>query len=499
MSSVTLLHRSGAGRGHAPATPRDSDAPGLIWRGRSVSHRELRDRIDAIRADLEAGGLARLETAAVEARKDPGTIALVAALRACGIAALVLPKGLGPEARAAVCARAGAGIELCAGPDGLEARTPPECPPSIAPRRGAAAAADTGRAAFVLTTSGSTGVPKGVRLPAASIERFSAWARSAFGIGPGVRVLSYAPLNFDLSLLEIWATLDAGGTAILVEPEQAADAAALIRLVGDEMPDVIQGVPLLYKLLGQAPEGAFAAVRHVIVTGEHAPRSLRERMRAHFPTARFHNVYGSTETNDSFVFSCDADAFAALERLPIGAPIVGTTHRVVAEDGADVVGAGMGELHTATPFAALGYTDPALTEAAFYEREEDGERRWYYRTGDVVERDASGALHLVGRRDFIVKVRGVRTNVKDVEAALEAHPDVELAVVCPVTDAAGETALHGVVQTRPDRRVSTLALRQLCAARLPRTAIPGRFTVTDRPLPRTSTGKPDRKLVAATL
>lgn len=499
MSPVTLLHRPDAARTAASVPFRDTDGPALIWRGRSVTYRDLRDRVEAARLDLEARGLSDVGTAAVEARKDPGTIALIGAMRACGVAVLVLPRGLGAEARAAVCARAGAGIELFAGPDGVETRALSESPAPGGPPDGGAARAAVEPAAFVLTTSGSTGIPKGVRLPPDAVARFSAWARDAFEIGPGVRVLSYAPLNFDLSLLEVWATLDAGGTAILVEPDQAADAAALIRLVADEAPDVLQGVPLLYKLLDQAPVGAFADARHVIVTGEHAPRSLRERMRAHFPMARFHNVYGSTETNDSFVFSCDGDVFAALERLPIGAPISGTRHRIVAEDGADLVGAGVGELHTATPFAALGYTDPALTAAAFYAREEGEARCWYYRTGDVVERDEAGAIHLVGRRDFIVKVRGVRTNLKDVEAALEAHPDVELAVVCPVTDEAGETALHGVVQTRVGTRVSTLALRQLCAARLPRTAIPGRFTVTDRPLPRTSTGKPDRKQVAATL
>lgn len=425
----------------------------------------------------------------VEADKSPATLALLQALRQEQIPVLILPRGLGPQLSLAVAARAGARVELRAQGDGVLR--------SELPIGDVEAPEAARRAALILTTSGSTGIPKGVCLPATALIRFFAWVRRTFEAGPGTRVLSYAPLNFDLSLLELWATLDAGGTVILVDAETAADPVSLQQLVAEHRPQLMEGVPLLYQQLVSAPLGTLESVRHVIVTGEATPQPLRAALAAHCPTAKFHNVYGSTETNDSFVFSCGAGEFGSLERLPIGRTIEETRFRIIDEDGAELAGAGEGELHTSTPFIALGYTDPTLTEAAFYTHSDDAGVHRFYRTGDMVERDESGTLRLVGRRDHVVKVRGVRTNLKDVEQAIESHPEVRCAVACLVTEDDGVARLHSVVETSGS--LSALDLRCHLVGRLPRSAIPSRFVISRRPLPRTTTGKPDRKSLAAYL
>jgi acyl-coenzyme A synthetase/AMP-(fatty) acid ligase len=462
----------------------------LVWRGQRLGHDGFRQLIHQKRAALAGLSLPPGRPVVVESNKAPGTIALIHALRQAGIPVLILPRGLGAEIRPEVAGRAGAGIELVDGAAGIE-RHELQIGDRVVPEAAS-------RAAFILTTSGSTGVPKGVGLPELALTRFSAWARRTFDIGPGTRVLSYAPLNFDLSLLEVWATLDAGGTVVLVDPETAADPAALQRLVAEERPHLVEGVPLLYQQLVSAPTGILVDVRHLIVTGEATPQPLRAALARHCPGAAFHNIYGSTETNDSFVFSCGASEFASRVKLPIGQPIDDTEFRVVDEDGWDLTAAGEGELHTATAFAALGYTEAALTEAAFYRKTDaDGVIHWFYRTGDMVNRDEDGALSLVGRRDHIVKVRGVRTNLKDVEQAIESHPEVVGVVACVVTEDDGVARIHAVLEA--SSMLSTLALRQHLSSRLPRTAIPSRFIVSTQPLPRTTTGKPDRKALIAAL
>lgn len=468
-----------------------SGIPALIWRGTSITYGELYGLITAHQRSLDGLNISSERSVAVEADKSPATLALIIALESRGIPVLILPRGLGAEVRPRVCAKANAAIELRVNETAL----------TVIPfaNRENAAGVDVKLAAFILTTSGSTGVPKGVCLARDAIARFMIWARSTFGLEVGTTVLSYAPLNFDLSLLEVWAALNAGATVAIAEWDQAADAAAMARLVVETAPNILQGVPLLYKLLTEAPYETYTGVRDVIVTGEAATVSLRSTLAKHFPDSRFHNIYGSTETNDSFILSCDAGQFAAPTDLPIGLPIPGAAYHLVDEEGADVIGPGEGELHTATPFAASGYTDAEQTKASFYFRDEVGLSRWYFRTGDIAQRRLDGSLSLIGRRDYVVKVRGVRINLRDIEAVLELHHQIEQAVVCPLPDLEGGCLLHAVVHLRAACGVNSLDLRQHCAAHLPRSAIPGQFTLTETSLPRTSTGKPDRKSLAASL
>lgn len=463
-------------------------SPALVSSTGSVSYQELRWLVERFAKLLALKALPWSAIVAVEASKSVQTIVMVAALEHLGHPVLIVAANAADEVKRAICRAAGAVGEIvceCGEPVVIwrdvtdEFGTEP-VPAGIAPM-------------FILTTSGSTGVPKGVRLPSDGVRNFMGWGQAYFDIAPNRVVLSYAPLNFDLSLLEIWAALDGGATVLLVDGAQAADGHSIRTLVRAHMPHLVQGVPLLFRLLQEVAEATFPFVTDAIITGEAAPPALREAMVRAFPNARFHNVYGATETNDSFIFSPQAAEFGSLETLPIGEPIGSTQYKIVDDESRVVMGAGVGELHTATPFAALGYTNAQLTEQSFYP---DGDRS-FYRTGDLVERDAAGAIRVLGRRDLVVKVKGVRTNLRDVEIALEKHPSVKNAVVCPLQDAVGAAILHAVVQL--EEPVSSLVLRQHCAATLPRSAIPSRFTAGANPLPRTSTGKPDRNAIKRNL
>jgi acyl-coenzyme A synthetase/AMP-(fatty) acid ligase len=338
----------------------------------------------------------------------------------------------------------------------------------------------------MLTTSGSTGAPKVVPLPAGAVDRFTGWAGEAFGLGPGEVVFNYAPLNFDLCLLDIWATLRHGGCAALVDPALAVNPRYLADFFAASGVTVVQGVPMLYQLLGEV---VFPGVRHVIVTGDHAPVPLRSTLPDKFPNARFYNVYGCTETNDSFWHEFDAAEAARPGPLPIGVPLPGVAVAFGPERG------GAAELLVRTPFQTAGYltSDPADSTARFV-RAADG--RDYFRTGDLVRRDPDGRLFLVGRDDFQLKVRGIRVNLEQIERVLLEHDDVVEAVVVPADDGSG-TRLTAFVRRTGASRLTGLHLRTHCAMRLPQAAIPSAIKLVDHPFPRTSTGKVDRKRVPA--
>src|SRR5205807_10444614 len=102
---------------------------------------------------------------------------------------------------------------------------------------------------------GSTGTPKVVSLAPDGVDRFQRWADERFDLGPGRIVLNYAPLNFDLCLLDVWATLAAGGCVRLVDPAKAVSGRHVAELLDHDQPHVIQAVPLCFRLLAQERRG----------------------------------------------------------------------------------------------------------------------------------------------------------------------------------------------------------------------------------------------------
>ncbi|GGS68085.1 AMP-binding protein [Nonomuraea spiralis] len=489
---------------HARKRP---SAPALRTRTETVGYAELAALSGRAQKELDALPPGPV---AVLARKSPQAIALVLGCLSAGRPVLLPPIDLGTVALGELCARAGCVQVLAAtpedaaehpdavtaviggpggGPGGGTGGGPGNRPGSRAvfPEPVAVGDADT---AFMLTTSGSTGAPKIVPLSAGSVTRFTDWAGDAFGLGPGEVVFNYAPLNFDLCLLDVWATLRSGGCVALVDPALAANPRYVSGFFAASGVTVVQGVPMLYQLL---EEDVFPGVRHVIVTGDHAPVPVRAALPRRFPDARLHNVYGCTETNDSFWHEFDAAEAVQPGPLPIGEPLPG----VVAAFGPDLApfppDDGGSELLVRTPFQTTGYVtpDPAAATGRFVTGP-DGSR--YFRTGDLVRRGAGGRLFLVGRDDFQLKVRGIRVNLEQIERVLLEHDDVVEAAVVPAVDGA-ETRLTAFVRGSGPGRLSGLRLRTHCAMRLPRAAIPSSIRLVEQPFPRTSTGKVDRKRI----
>jgi acyl-coenzyme A synthetase/AMP-(fatty) acid ligase len=482
-------------------------APALIWDGERISYGELGEMAASASAEVEASELPGDRPVGIRARKSPEAIALILACLRAQRPFLLPSVELAPETLAKLFAQAGVSRVLephgprseSASLRAIEDAPAEEDEPSQWPP--AAGGEDI---SFMLTTSGSTGLPKVVPLPSGAVDRFTDWAASQFDIGPGTVVANYAPLNFDLCLLDIWTTLKHGGCVALVDQDRATNGGYLADLITDNEVNVLQAVPMLYRLLIDVTreDGRnFPSVKHAITTGDKIPATSLEALPGLFPNGRFFNIYGCTETNDSLIHEFEGLAEGEVPtNVPVGQPLPGVRTLIRSEDGAFLDGTGTGELLVWTPFQTRGYLNAALNQDRFATHPEAGDgETTYYHTGDVVQRHDDGSLTLEGRADFYVKVRGVRVSTQVVEQAIQEHPDVvEVAVVAVPDELAGKR-LHAVVRREPDSTLNSLGLRKHCASRLARTEMPSTIEIATEPLPKTSTGKIDRKRVLARL
>ncbi|GGZ97873.1 AMP-binding protein [Streptomyces subrutilus] len=465
-------------------------ATALVFNGEETTYRELYEQ-----AGRERDRLARLRLApgvpvGVLADKSPATVALVLGCLLAHRPLLLPSPALADTLLADLFAQAGCALVLA--PGGAPARLAPN-PATTAQPLPADEAADV---ALMLTTSGSTSLPKIVPLSLGAVDRFTRWAAAAFDIGPGRTVLNYAPLNFDLCLLDVWTTLARGGRVVLVDPALAAHGRHLRDLVLRHRVHIVQAVPMAFGLLQDAAAktgDTFPGVDHVMFTGDAIPDRTLAALPALFPRARIHNIYGCTETNDSFVHELDTTA-TTFPPVPIGRPLPGVRALILDPDThTPVEGPGSGELFVSTPFQARGYLDRTRHADKFTAHPLGLDDHRWFRTGDLVRRDATGTLHLTGRTDFQVKVRGVAVNTAEIERVLQEHPDVLEAGVAALPDALAGKRLVAAVQRAPGSTLTGLQLRTHCARHLPRAAIPHQLTLTDEPLPKTATGKVDRR------
>jgi amino acid adenylation domain-containing protein len=365
----------------------------------------------------------------------------------------------------------GRALQVVACPDRVAPADPPRSPSDRPPR--------PDDAAYVLFTSGSTGRPKGVVVEHRSAANLVHWAGETFSPDDLRRMLAGTSLSWDLSVFEVFAPLAVGGT-VVVAPDVFALASP--RPPAD-VTFVNTSPSILGRVLQQAPLPA--SVRTVALAGEALPADLVRRVQRDRPDVAVWNLYGPTETT---TYST-AHRVAGPDDVAIGDAIRGTRLHVVDERGRTVADGDTGELWIGGAGLARGYLDrPDLTAAAF-PTGPDGERA--YRTGDLVRRDGRGLLWYQGRADDQVKLRGLRIELGEVDAALLAHPDVHEAAAVVVTGpAGGDHLMAAVAGPGVDARVAAEALAH-AADHLPSHLVPARVVAVDA-LPLTVNGKADR-------
>ena len=331
--------------------------------------------------------------------------------------------------------------------------------------------------AYILFTSGSTGTPKGVVIPHSAIVNMLSWALRTFSSQELDRVLVGTSLAFDFSVLEIFAPF---GCAVLPANVLALrDLGTPITLLG--MSPTVLGV-----LLDER-----AIPRHVgtiVSGGEALSKEMATRLLALEQRPRLVNIYGPTETT----VLCSASEVSNVETIPpIGKPIDGALTLVMDRLGQPQPAGTPGELWVGGRGVSRGYlNDEALTAERFVETEIPGlGLQRMYRTGDLVWADELGSLHFVRRLDNQLKLRGMRLEPGDVEAALLTHPDITAAAVYVVGDEAARE-LHAAVVNRTGP-VDAEELRSFAKRRLPPYMVPKRIHHLER-LPVNQNGKLDR-------
>ncbi|MFJ7903270.1 non-ribosomal peptide synthase/polyketide synthase [Streptomyces sp. NPDC096198] len=476
---------------------RTPGAPALEAGNERLTYRELDDRAQELASRLTALGVsAERPVGVLMDRSAALVVAQLALVRTGGVYVPLDGRAPGERLRRMLAA-AGTDLLLTDAvwedtardllPDGGVLRADEEAP---AP---AGAAPDTApvhpdNVQYLMFTSGSTGIPKGVAVRQRDVAAL-ALDRAFAGHD---RVLVHSPHAFDAATYELWVPLLRGGTAVLAPPSDL-DAAAVRHAITEQGVRCLWLTAGLFRLLAQEDPTCLEGAREVWTGGEAVPGAVVRRVLEACPGLSVVDGYGPTETTTFAtrrVFRA-GDPLPAV--LPIGRPLDNT--RVYVLDGAlQPQPPGIpGELYIAGAGLARGYAGrPGATAARYLADPYGPPGTRMYRTGDIVRWSGDGELHFVGRADDQVKIRGFRIEPAEIEARLRAHPAVAEAVVS-VYEHSGRKRLAAHLVPAPDAAVPTAAeLRIHLSADLPDYMLPAAF-LTVGELPLTGNGKVDRR------
>ncbi len=349
--------------------------------------------------------------------------------------------------------------------------------------------------AYILYTSGSTGRPKGVMLSHLNGLAFVRWAAEQYDITANDRLSSHAPLHFDLSVFDLFASAHAGARVVLVPPTTSVFPMEVRRFIEQQEITVWYSVPPVLSLLamkGNLSVGALPRLRAVLFAGEVFPTKYLRQLMSLLPHVRFANLYGPTETNVCTHYDVTPLPDDQTEPIPIGQSIDNVEVFAVAEHGSLAAIGEVGELYVRGNTVMHGYWgDPDKTTGVLGASPLGGPHRDpAYRTGDLVERQPDGNYRFLGRRDGQVKSRGYRIELGEIEAALYSHPAVLECAVVAVPDDTMTNRIEAFLVSRHD--IEDTELVRHCGASLPRYMIPDMFHFAEG-LPKTSTGKVDRQ------
>lgn len=339
--------------------------------------------------------------------------------------------------------------------------------------------------AYILYTSGSTGTPKGVCITHRNALAFIHWAVAAVGVSADSVCSSHAPFNFDLSVFDLYGAFEAGALVVLVPEEIAASGRGLLELVDREQISVWYSVPSALTLMvergGQDHRG-WSALRRIIFAGEPFPIDALRRLRAAAPHARLFNFYGPTETNVCTSYEVTSIRDDQRHPVPIGTAASGDRVWLVSGGGRD---AGEGE------DAELWVEGPTVMQGYWGQPRHVGP----YPTGDICRLLPGGDFEFRGRRDRMVKLRGYRVELGEIESVLALHPAVR-EVAVEVCGEGVEALLIAFIAPAGHRDPTLIELKTFLAAHLPIYMLIDRVAVVGA-LPRSLNGKIDHAGVLA--
>jgi amino acid adenylation domain-containing protein len=356
--------------------------------------------------------------------------------------------------------------------------------------------------AYMLYTSGSTGTPKGVVVSHRASFVFVEWAYNKFRLLPGDILSNHAPLHFDLSIFDIFATMMAGATVILIPPSVSLFPHNLSSLISKSRINIWYSVPsMLVKMIlyGKLDKLNFSNLRLVLFAGEVFPTKYLQKLIELIPHASFYNLYGPTETNVCTYY--EVDKKHVKDPLPIGRPCPYNRFSLLedlnygidnnlnntnySDNKINITEKNIkrGELCIQGPNVMSGYWGQDTTDKLV---------NGLYHTGDFVEKDSEDDLVYLSRIDGMIKTRGYRIELEEIESVLHNHPEISRSVVVPVPDLESTNLIHAfVVPNIEESKINDKVVKSFCSKYLPRYMVPAFVTFLSE-IPETHNGKINR-------
>jgi len=471
---------------------RTPEAPAVVAPEGTLTFRELAEQSSRLASHLAAAGAGPESVVGLCLERSLDAVVSLFAIFMSGAGCLPLEASHPAARRAALLRRAGARLVLSRPTlfSGVELEVPLVSPDVRASEAVPSAPLPRARAenlAYLLYTSGSTGEPKGVELTHRNVVHCFAAFDPYYATRPGDGWACSGSLSFDIHLEEVLFSLTRGARTVLREVGPLGLGRDIVR--HGITHTVITPSSLATALEEPGALEAFRSLKVLVTGGEVLPDPLVQQLS--LTKTKLVNTYGPTETSINVVAE-----FTPLDRpVRLGRPLDRCRIYVLDERGEPVPPGVPGELYIGGTPLGRGYRGrPDLTAERFIPDAFSGDPgARLYRTGDRVRWNADGTLSFLGRTDFQVKVRGVRIELEEVEAALLRQPGVRQAAVI-VRGAGRDMRLESFLVLENESALASL--RQSLARSLPEAMVPSRFHALPS-LPFTTSGKVDRKALAA--